>query len=124
MTPRGRALPYTRDFDNPSPVDEPAAVIPDQRIHGPVFLDCAGNDQTWSSCPYADAIVHLLDIHRDPWKHELHTYPTAGHFVGGLLPYEPIAPAAAAADPSYADDQQALSQDRPSPSVLGNSAGR
>lgn len=107
-TLHGRALPYTRDFNDPSPDDEPSAVIPDERIRGPVFLACAGNDQTWNSCPYADAIMGLLDAHHHRWRHELHPYPKAGHLVGSLLPYEPVAPAAAG--PSYADDQKAKVQ--------------
>jgi dienelactone hydrolase len=106
-TLHGRALPYTSEFDDPSPSDDPAAVIPDQRIHGPVFLDCGEADQTWTSCPYAQAILSLLDAHHDPWAHVLYAYPGAGHAVGALIPYEPVSPAIAATDPDYATDQQA-----------------
>lgn len=106
-TLRGQALPYTREFDNPSPDDNPAAVIPDQRIDGPVFLDCGEADQTWTSCPYAQAILRLLDAHHDRWAHVLYAYPGAGHSVGTLTPDEPYAPAAVAQDPDYATDQQA-----------------
>jgi dienelactone hydrolase len=107
----GRALPYTSEFDNPSPTDDPAAVIPDQRIQGPVFLDCAEADQIWTSCPYARAIVRLLDAHHDHWIHVLYANPGAGHFIGLLVPYEPYAPStAAAAGPSYAADQQAVAR--------------
>jgi dienelactone hydrolase len=106
-TLHGRALPYTKDFDNPSPTDNLAAVIPDQRIQGPVFLDCAEADQTWTSCPYAQAIIRLLDAYRDRWAHVLYAYPGAGHFVGTFLPYEPSSPSA---DPDYATDQQARGQ--------------
>lgn len=104
----GRALPYTSQFDNPSPTDDPAAVIPDQRIQGPVFLDCAEADQTWTSCPYARAILGLLDAHHDPWTHVLYANPGAGHFIGTLVPYEPYAPAIAqVAGTSFAADQEA-----------------
>jgi hypothetical protein len=103
-TLHGQALPYTREFDNPSPADNPAAVIPDQRIQGPVFLDCGEADQTWTSCPYAQAILRLLDAHHDRWAHMLYAYPGAGHPVGTLVPYEPTSPVA---DPDYATDQQA-----------------
>ena len=105
----GHALPFTSEFDNPRPTDDPAAVIPDQRIQGPVFLDCAEADQIWTSCPYARAILRLLDAHHDQWVHVLYANPGAGHFIGTLVPYEPYAPATTkAASPSYAQDQQAL----------------
>jgi dienelactone hydrolase len=103
-TLHGQALPYTSEFDNPSPADNPAAVIPDQRIQGPVFLDCGEADQTWTSCPYAQAILGLLDAHHDRWAHVLYAYPGAGHPVGTLVPYEPTSPVA---DPDYTTDQQA-----------------
>jgi dienelactone hydrolase len=106
-TLHGQALPYTSQFDNPSPTDDPAAVIPDQRIEGPVFLDCGEADQTWTSCQYARAILRPLDAHHDRWAHMLYAYPGAGHSVGTLVPYEPDTPAVAAQDPSYAADQQA-----------------
>ncbi len=89
----GKPLPYTTDFDNPAPGDDPAAVIPDQRIDGPVFLDCGEADQTWTSCPYARAILSRLDRSRDRWAHVLYAYPGAGHAVGDFTPYEPLAPA-------------------------------
>jgi dienelactone hydrolase len=106
-TLHGQALPYTSQFDNPDPTDDPAAVIPDQRIQGPVFLDCGEADQTWTSCPYAQAILHLLDANHDRWTHVLYAYPGAGHLVGSLIPYEPVSPALAARDLDYAADQQA-----------------
>jgi dienelactone hydrolase len=106
-TLHGQALPYTSEFDNPSPGDDPAAVISDQRIKGPVFLDCGEADLTWTSCPYAQAILGLLDAHHDRWAHALYAYPGAGHSVGTLVPYEPDTPAVAAQDPDYATDQQA-----------------
>ena len=80
----GKPLPYTRDFDNPAPTDNPAAVIPDQRINGPAFLDCGEADETWSSCPYARAILSRLDRDHDRWAHVLYAYPHAGHLVGFL----------------------------------------
>ncbi|HEY2508913.1 MAG TPA: acyl-CoA thioester hydrolase/BAAT C-terminal domain-containing protein, partial [Streptosporangiaceae bacterium] len=110
-TLHGHPLPYTSEFDDPSPTDDPAAVIPDQQIHGPVFLDCAEADQTWVSCRYAQAILQLLDAHHDHWTHTLYANPGAGHFIGSLVPYEPYAPAAVtAAGPSYAADQEALAR--------------
>ena len=88
-TLRGRPLPYTREFDRPHPTDNPNAVIPVERIRGPVFLDCAGMDQIWTSCAYAHAIMQRLDAHHDRYTHVLYRAPDASHFVGGLLPDEP-----------------------------------
>jgi dienelactone hydrolase len=106
-----QALPYTREFDNPYLADDPAAVIPDQRINGPVFLDCAEADQTWTSCPYARAILNLLDAHHDRWVHVLYAYPGAGHLAGSLIPYEPYGPAQViASGPAYQANQEADGQ--------------
>jgi dienelactone hydrolase len=111
-TLHGKPLPYTRDFDSPYPVDDPAAVIPDQRIAGPVFLDCGEADQAWTSCPYAQAIMNLLDAHHDHWAHVLYSYPGAGHGVGSLVPFEPYGPATVAAEGplAYQADQEADGQ--------------
>ena len=105
----GHALPYTRQFDNPHPTDQPAAVIPVQRIRGPIFLACGTNDQTWTSCPYADAIMAHLNAAHDRFPHVLYSYAHAGHYVGTLVPYEPQI-AAGGADQV---DQEALEADWP-----------
>jgi dienelactone hydrolase len=86
----GKPVPYTAQFDNPAPSDT-AALIQDQKINGPVFLDCGESDNTWTSCPYARAIAARLDAARDPWQHVLYAYPGAGHYVGAFVPYEPVA---------------------------------
>jgi dienelactone hydrolase len=88
----GKPLPFTADLGNPAPSDTPAAVIPDQRIDGPVFLDCGEADKTWPSCPYARAILSRLDRYHDRWTHVLYAYPGAGHLVGDLIPDEPLGP--------------------------------
>lgn len=85
----GKPLPYTRQFDEPHPTDDPAAVIPVERIQGPIFLDCAGKDEVWDSCAYASAIVQRLRRHDFAYPHPLYRYPRAGHYVGILIPYEP-----------------------------------
>lgn len=107
-TLHGKPVSYTGEFDSPSPVDNPAAVIPDQRITGPVFLDCGEADQAWPSCPYAQAITKELDAHHDQWAHEMYSYPGAGHGVGSLIPFEPYGPATVAAEgpPAYQADQE------------------
>jgi dienelactone hydrolase len=69
----------------------PGEVIPVERIKGPVFLDCAGADHVLTSCPNAHAILRRLAAHHDPYRHVLYAYPAAGHGVGTLMPYEPVA---------------------------------
>jgi dienelactone hydrolase len=92
-TLHGRPLPYTRQFGNPHPTDNPAAVIPVEQINGPVFLDCGGSDLVWHSCRYARAIMRRLAAHHDAHRHVLYSYPAAGHNVGTLVPYQPVADA-------------------------------
>jgi dienelactone hydrolase len=107
-TLHGKPLPYASQFTQTDPDADPAAVIPDQRIDGPVFLDCAGADMTWLSCLYSQAIMTLLNTHHDRWTHVLDTSPAAGHLVGALAPYEPYAFAVRAEFvPSYQAIQQA-----------------
>lgn len=90
-TLHGKPLPYTRQFDNPDPTDNPAAVIPVQEIRGPVFLDCGTDDLIWTSCAYAQAIQRHLTGAGDRYPHVLYRYLGAGHFVADLVPYEPAA---------------------------------
>jgi dienelactone hydrolase len=89
-TLHGKPLPYTRQFDNPDPADNPAAVIPVQKIRGPVFLDCGTDDQTWISCTFAQAIQRRLTAAGDRYAHVLYRYAGAGHLIGSLIPYEPL----------------------------------
>ena len=85
-------VPYTREFNNPDPRDNPDAVIPDERIHGPLFLVCGGLDSAWISCIYSRAIMSRLAAQGHPYRDVMYAYPRAGHNVGGLLPYFPVAP--------------------------------
>jgi len=84
----GRPLPFTRQVSNPRPTDVPGALIPVGRITGRVLLVCAGHDQHWASCPYAEAIDSELTVagRRPPM---LLDYPQAGHGAGFALPYLP-----------------------------------
>jgi dienelactone hydrolase len=88
----GRPVPYTSEFNNPSPADNPDAVIPDEEIHGPLFAVCGGLDSAWVSCIYTRAIMSRLAARGHPYRDVSYAYPHAGHFVGGLLPYLPVAP--------------------------------
>lgn len=110
-TLHGRAIPYTRQFDNPQPTDQPAAIIPVERIHGPMFLACGTDDQTWNSCAYATAIIDHLDAAHDGFPHILYRYANAGHIVGSFVPDEPGW--THLNDPDPQADQQALAADWP-----------
>ena len=88
----GKALPYTSQFDDPDPADNPAAVIPVQKIRGPVLLDCGTADQLWVSCTFGEAIQRLLTAAGDRYAHVLYRYAGAGHLVDSLIPYEPATP--------------------------------
>jgi len=85
----GQPLPYTSQFNNPAPTDEPGAVIPVERIRGPILLICGGSDQVWHSCDYAKAIVDRLKTNHTTQPHQLLSYASAGHGVGALVRYEP-----------------------------------
>jgi pimeloyl-ACP methyl ester carboxylesterase len=88
----GRAIPYTRQFDFTQPDDNPAAVIPVERIRAPLLLVCGGRDAIWRSCPYMHAIVARRTRFGRSSRDVAYAYPDAGHFVGSLLPYVVVAP--------------------------------
>jgi dienelactone hydrolase len=103
-TLNGAAVPYTSEFNDPRPTDDPRAVIPVERIRGPVLLPCGELDRTWDSCAYARAIAERLEARGHGGGHSLHAYPRGGHGIGSLAPYESYLPA----DPdAYAADQRA-----------------
>ena len=79
----------TSDLGNPAPSDAPNAIIPVEKIRGPILLVCAGDDQIWPSCRYTDAIVARLAAHHVSRQPTVLHYDDAGHFVGILLPYLP-----------------------------------
>jgi dienelactone hydrolase len=88
----GRPVPYTSASVLSSanvPADDPAAAIPVQDIRGPVLLDCGTDDQIWASCAYALRIENHLTAARFAYPHVLYRYQGAGHWVNGLVPYEP-----------------------------------
>jgi dienelactone hydrolase len=88
----GRAVPYTKQFDFTQPDDNPAAVIPVERIRAPLLVVCGGRDTVWRSCPYMQAIVARRRHFGRSSRDLAFSYPDAGHFVGSLLPYVVVAP--------------------------------
>lgn len=78
----------TSEMGNPKPADDPGAIIPVERITGPVLLVCGDHDRLWPSCRYADAISSRLGAHPHTELRE----PDAGHGVGVLVPNWPSTP--------------------------------
>lgn len=86
---QGKPVPYSRQFDDAEPTDNPAAIIPVERLKAPLLLACGDADTVWISCTYADAILSRLTQHHSRIGRVLYSYPNAGHGVGALLPDEP-----------------------------------
>jgi hypothetical protein len=70
-------------------------VIPVERIDGPVLLNCAGKDQVWTSCPYAQAVMSRLT--NSTFSDHLVSCAACDHYVGAGTPDEPRAPVGAVA---------------------------
>jgi dienelactone hydrolase len=87
----GQAVPFTR-FGQPDPTDVPAAIIPVERIRGPVLTVCGGADQIWHSCDHAEASAARLQAAGHVEPHLFLAYPDAGHAVATLLPHQPAHP--------------------------------
>jgi pimeloyl-ACP methyl ester carboxylesterase len=90
----GHPVPYAprRDYGYPQPASG-RGIIPVERINGPILLICGAADMLWPSCGYSDAIVARLDTHGLGDQVTELEYATAGHGVGGELPYVPTASA-------------------------------
>ena len=84
----GQPVPFTR-LGQPNPTDEPAAVIPVERIRGPVLTLCGGADQIAYTCDFADAVAARLQAGGHGQPHLLLDYPDAGQGVAMLIPHEP-----------------------------------
>lgn len=86
----GREVPWSRTSS--APTDDDDAVIPVQRIHGPVVLVCGGADTVWPSCPWATQMAGRRTRSRTATAgDEVLGYPQAGHDVDLLVPDEPVA---------------------------------
>jgi bile acid acyltransferase/acyl-CoA thioester hydrolase-like protein len=68
----------------PNPPGKAGAVIPVERIRGPVLLACGAQDLVWPSCAYVDAITARLHAHRSDAPVTALRYGDAGHLIGGL----------------------------------------
>jgi uncharacterized protein len=66
----------------------PDAIIPVERIHGPVLLICGKRDRVWPSCPMAAAVAARLTARNFPHPVQFLSFPRAGHAVFGA-PVDP-----------------------------------
>ena len=62
----------------PDPGDHPDALIPVEKIGGPVLAVCGQADTLWESSPYAEAIMGRLDATGFTHPHEVYAYPRWG----------------------------------------------
>jgi dienelactone hydrolase len=85
----GRPVPFTHQFNEPHPTDDPAAVIPVETARARFLFACGGADAIWHSCDYADALEARLAASNYPQSHQVYAYPNAGHGLGVLVPFEP-----------------------------------
>lgn len=80
----GRPLPFVKRFGPESA--EPEAIIPVERVQGPILLLSAGADTVWPSEAMAEAMGARLDSRGHPFGHRVLNYPEAGHLLGYLVP--------------------------------------
>jgi dienelactone hydrolase len=76
-----------REYNEPDPRDHPQAIIPVEKINGPILLACGGKDRIWHSCAYENAITARLAAHHFAHAVTALHYSGAGHLVGTLQPY-------------------------------------
>jgi hypothetical protein len=82
----GKQLAFSTDFNNPTPSGADArAIIPVERIRGPVLTASGGFDQLWDSSGFAAAIQRRLSRHHDAWPHPNYFY-NAGHLIDIAIP--------------------------------------
>lgn len=87
---QGQPVPYSSSFSADSPVQDAAADIQVQQIHGPILFACGEKDEEWTSCAYAREMMRRLDASHDHHAHKLYAYPDAGLLINALLPYQPL----------------------------------
>ena len=91
-------------FAAPAARPEAAAVIPVERIHGPLVLISGGDDQLWPAGLLADLVVRRLGAHGQAVRVRHLHYPAAGHLAGR----PPGLPAVPPAPPHPADGRRYL----------------
>jgi uncharacterized protein len=86
------------------------AIIPVERINGPVMLICGKSDTLWPSCPMAELAAARLKAEHFKHAVKLLEYPDAGHAVFG--------------QPKSADDPHIEDLTRDGGSIEGNQTAR
>ncbi len=88
------------------------AIIPVERINGPVMLICGEADTPWPSCPMSEQVAARLKSRHFGPAIELLKYPEAGHAVFGM-PLDPASPrfASLAEDGGSPEGNNAARQD-------------
>ena len=84
MAAGGRALPYAAHSGLEA--EDPAALIPVERVAWPIPREAAGADRVWPSADMARACCPRDCEHGDPYGHTVLEYPCAGHSLGHLIP--------------------------------------
>jgi dienelactone hydrolase len=80
--------------------EHPDAIIPVERINGPVLLVSGADDGLWPSAMMARQVITRLDANRFRFAHRQLDYPNAGHAIAFPMAPKPNAtPGAAAANP-------------------------
>ena len=84
----GRDLPYApvSKFGAPAASVDPRAVIPVERINGPVLLTCGELDLEWPSCSNVEDVTGRLTAHHFAHPVTVLRYPDGGHFTGTVPP--------------------------------------
>jgi dienelactone hydrolase len=90
-TLHGRPIPRIKrvEFGDPHPILTPKAVIPAERIAGPILTASGGLDAVWPSYRYAEALHARLDARGFAQRHRDLRFDDAGHGVGSAIPYLP-----------------------------------
>lgn len=89
-THAGRPIPHVtrEEYGHAKPLLTPEAIIPVERIRGPIFVVAGVADGVWPAPSYAAAIADRL---RAAGKRDFSSliYPAAGHAVVATVPYVP-----------------------------------
>jgi dienelactone hydrolase len=86
----GRDLPHVSaaELGQTSPKEQDA-IIPVDKIAGPVMAECAGHDRVWPSCNFLASIRSRLAATPGKWQPTYLQYPQAGHSVSTAVPWLP-----------------------------------
>jgi pimeloyl-ACP methyl ester carboxylesterase len=85
----GRELPHAtrQQFGAPAVSVDPSALIPVERIRGPVLLSCGEQDAQWPSCNNVEDITARLSKSQFGYPVTTLRYPDGGHYLSSFPPY-------------------------------------